>query len=239
MYNLVEFTPVLLGVIVFGLLHGVNPSHGWTVAVLYSIRSKRPLFSSIASSGIIAGAHFLSSIAVVLAFIFVSMLVQIPQTYLNYAVAIALSVLAFIFWREKSEDLEEAQHGHLHHENTDHIDHEHPHWHKEIGYHTHEHIHQQRVRPTLAAIAGFALVLGFAHEEEFVILSLAVGGVNPILLMVAYASSVAIALIGITVLAVKVYMHIQHKVIHYTKYLPKISALVLAAMAVGFSFGFL
>jgi nickel/cobalt transporter (NicO) family protein len=239
MYNLVELTPVLLGVIVFGLLHGVNPSHGWTVAVLYSIRSKRPLFSSIASSGIIAGAHFLSSIAVVLAFIFVSMLVQIPQTYLNYAVAIALGILAFIFWREKSEDLEEAQHGHLHHENTDHIDHEHPHWHKEIGYHTHEHIHQQRVRPTLAAIAGFALVLGFAHEEEFVILSLAVGGVNPILLMVAYASSVAIALIGITVLAVKVYMHIQHKVIHYTKYLPKISALVLAAMAVGFAFGFL
>jgi nickel/cobalt exporter len=239
MYNLVELTPVLLGVIVFGLLHGVNPSHGWTVAVLYSIRSKRPLFSSIASSGIIAGAHFLSSIAVVLAFIFVSMLVQIPQTYLNYAVAIALGILAFIFWREKSEDLEEAQHGHLHHENTDHIDHEHSHWHKEIGYHTHEHIHQQRVRPTLAAIAGFALVLGFAHEEEFVILSLAVGGVNPILLMVAYASSVAIALIGITVLAVKVYMHIQHKVIHYTKYLPKISALVLAAMAVGFSFGFL
>jgi nickel/cobalt transporter (NicO) family protein len=236
---LVELTPVLLGVIVFGLLHGVNPSHGWTVAVLYSIRSKRPLFSSIASSSIIAGAHFLSSIAVVLAFIFVSMLVQIPQTYLNYAVAIALGILAFIFWREKSEDLEEAQHGHLHHENTDHIDHEHPHWHKEIGYHTHEHIHQQRVRPTLAAIAGFALVLGFAHEEEFVILSLAVGGVNPILLMVAYASSVAIALIGITVLAVKVYMHVQHKVIHYTKYLPKISALVLAAMAVGFSFGFL
>jgi nickel/cobalt transporter (NicO) family protein len=239
MYTLVELTPVLLGVIVFGLLHGVNPSHGWTVAVLYSIRSKRPLFSSIASSGIIAGAHFLSSIAVVLAFIFVSMLVQIPQTYLNYAVAIALSVLAIIFWREKSEDVVEGQHGHLHHENTDHIDHEHSHWHKEIGYHTHEHIHQQRVRPTLAAIAGFALVLGFAHEEEFVILSLAVGGVNPILLMVAYASSVAIALIGITVLAVKVYMHIQHKVIHYTKYLPKISALVLAAMAVGFAFGFL
>ena len=113
MYSLVELTPVLLGVIAFGLLHGVNPSHGWTVAVLYSIRSKRPLFSSIASSGIIAGAHFLSSIAVVIAFIFVTMLVQIPQTYMNYAVAIALGVLAFVFWREKSEDLEEAQHGHL------------------------------------------------------------------------------------------------------------------------------
>jgi ABC-type nickel/cobalt efflux system permease component RcnA len=230
----------MLGVIAFGLLHGVNPSHGWTVAVLYSIRSKRPLFGSIASSGIIAGAHFLSSIAVVLAFIFVSMLIQIPQTYMNYAVAIALGVLAFVFWREKSEDLEEAQHGHLHKESTDHhVDHEHSHWHKEIGYHTHEHIHKQMVRPELAAIAGFALVLGFAHEEEFVILSLAVGGVNPILLMVAYASSVTIALIGITVLAVKVYMRIQDRVISYTKYLPKISALVLAAMAVSFAFGFL
>src|SRR5215216_1410022 len=132
MYSLVELTPILLGVIAFGLLHGVNPSHGWTVAVLYSIRSKRPLSSSIASSGIIAGAHFLSSIAVVLAFIFVTMLVQIPHTYMNYAVAIALGVLAF-----------------------------------------------------------------------------------------------------------KVYMHIQDRVISYTKYLPKISALVLAAMAVSFAFGLL
>jgi nickel/cobalt exporter len=91
----------------------------------------------------------------------------------------------------------------------------------------------------LAAIAGFGLVLGFAHEEEFVILSLAVGGVNPILLMVAYASAVAAALMGITVLAVKVYSQIQDKVSHYTKYLPKISALILAAMAVGFALGFL
>jgi hypothetical protein len=63
------------------------------------------LFGSIVSSSIIAGAHFLSSIAVVLAFIFVSMFIQIPQTYMNYAVGIALAILAFMFWREKSEDL--------------------------------------------------------------------------------------------------------------------------------------
>jgi hypothetical protein len=31
---------LFLGVIVFGLLHGVNPSRGWIVAVLYSIRKK-------------------------------------------------------------------------------------------------------------------------------------------------------------------------------------------------------
>ena len=230
---------VFLGVITFGLLHGINPSHGWTVAVLYSIRNKRPLLSSLTSSSILAGAHFLSSIAVVAAFIFVTMFIQIPQTYLNYAVAAALAILAYLFWKEKTEDLIETQHGHLHHDFTEQLEHEHPHWHNGEGNHIHLHLHQKRSLPTLTAIAAFALVLGFAHEEEFVILTLAVGGINPLFLMVAYATAVAVGLIGVTVLAVKVYSHIQHKVIQYTKYLPKISALILAVMAVGFAVGLL
>jgi ABC-type nickel/cobalt efflux system permease component RcnA len=230
---------VFLGVITFGLLHGINPSHGWTVAVLYSIRNKRPLLSSLTSSSILAGAHFLSSIVVVAAFIFVTMFIQIPQTYLNYAVAAALAILAYLFWKEKTEDLIETQHGHLHHDFTEQLEHEHPHWHNGEGNHIHLHLHQKRSLPTLTAIAAFALVLGFAHEEEFVILTLAVGGINPLFLMVAYATAVAVGLIGVTVLAVKVYSHIQHKVIQYTKYLPKISALILVIMAVGFAVGLL
>jgi hypothetical protein len=230
---------VFLGVITFGLLHGINPSHGWTVAVLYSIRNKRQLLSSLISSSILAGAHFLSSIVVVMVFIFVTMFIQIPQTYLNYAVAAALGILAYLFWKEKGEDLIETQHGHLHHDFIEKLEHEHAHWHSVMGNHTHLHLHQKRSLPTLAAIAGFALVLGFAHEEEFVILTLAVGGINPLLLMIAYATAVAAGLIGVTVLAVKLYSYIQHKVIQYTKYLPKISALILAAMALGFAFGLL
>ena len=230
---------VFLGIITFGLLHGINPSHGWTVAVLYSIRNKRPILSSLTSSSILAGAHFLSSIVVVAAFIFVTMFIQIPQTYLNYAVAAALAILAYLFWKEKAEDLIETQHGHLHHDFTEQLEHEHPHWHSGTGNHIHLHLHQKRSLPTLTAIAAFALVLGFAHEEEFVILTLAVGGINPLLLMVAYATAVAVGLIGVTILTVKVYSYIQHKVIQYTKYLPKISALILAAMAVGFAVGIL
>jgi hypothetical protein len=38
-------------------------------------------------------------------------------------------------------------------------------------------------------------------------------------------------------LCVKVYSHIQYRIIPYLKYLPKISALVLAGMAVGFGVG--
>ncbi len=233
-----EASALLLGVVAFGLLHGINPSHGWTVAVLYSIRNRRPLLSSLASSGILAGAHFLSSMVVVIAFILLtSYVVKIPDGYMNYAVAAALGILAFMFWREKGEDLEKAQHGHLHESAAKAVEHEHAHWHGGTGYHTHVHLHEVRTVPKLAAIAGFALVLGFAHEEEFVILSLAVGGADPLLLMVAYASAVAAALIGVTVLAVKVYSRIQDRVIQYTKYLPKISAVILIAMAVGFAFG--
>jgi len=125
---------VFLGVIAFGLLHGINPSHGWTVAVLYSIRNKRPLLSSLTSSSILAGAHFLSSIIVVAVFLFVTMFIQIPQTYLNYAVAAALGIFAYLFWKEKTEDLAETQHGHLHHDFTQQmVKHEHRHWHSSTG----------------------------------------------------------------------------------------------------------
>src|SRR5437867_632207 len=138
---------LFLGVIVFGLLHGVNPSHGWIVAVLYSIRKKRKMISSILSSGIIAGAHFLSSIAVVLAFIFVTTFVKIPipHSYLNYVVSIALGILAYIFWKEKSEDLTKTQHGHLHDNLSQIIKHEHEYWHRESGNHSHIHLHEKKV----------------------------------------------------------------------------------------------
>jgi nickel/cobalt exporter len=235
---------LFLGVILFGLLHGINPSHGWIVAVLYSIRKKRQIISSLISSGLIAGAHFLSSIVVVMAFIFVTSLVKIPisQSYLNYGAAIALGILAYMFWKEKSEDLTKTQHGHLHDSisiSTQNIEHEHEHWHEESGMHSHLHLHlhEKKVATSLTAIAMFGIMLGFAHEEEFVILSLAVGGVNPILLMLAYASSVAAGLIGITVLSVKLFNRIQHRILPYLKYLPKISALVLAVMALLFALG--
>ena len=229
---------VLLGVITFGLLHGISPSHGWIIAMLYSMHSKRPILSSITSSGIIAGAHFVSSIVVVVAYVLVVMFIEIPHEYLQYGAAIALGILAYVFWRETGEDLVKTQHGHLH-DNIEQVEHEHTHWHKEIGYHSHAHLHLARTLPSLKGIASFAFVLGFAHEEEFVILALAAGGVDPLMLMITYAGSVAAALIGITVLAVKVFTKFQHRFIYYSKYLPKITGIVLAIMAVGFALGIL
>ena len=235
------FPPLLLGTILFGLFHGVNPSHGWPIATLYSIRSKRPFVTGFISSSILASAHFVSSIIVVLAYILVSTLIEIPQIYLQYGAAIGLGILAVIFWREKSEDYVETQHEHL--QNDDFglyydASHEHEHWHRDIGYHSHEHIHQMRKSPSLKSMTGLAFILGFAHEEEFVILAILAGsGGNPLTIMITYASAVAIALIGITLLSLKVYQLFQYKIIYYSKYLSKITAILLAFMAVGFAVG--
>jgi hypothetical protein len=242
--KLLSFISVLAGLMSFGILHGVNPSHGWPIAILYSMRSKKPFLSGIISSSIIAGAHFISSIVVVVAYMLLTTLIEIPQLYLRYGSAIGLGILAYIFWKEKGEDFVQTQHGHIH--NYDYgnagsvyqSNHEHTHWHKSIGYHSHIHIHQKRQSPSLKSITSFAFILGFAHEEEFVILAVAAGaGYDPVIWMVAYASSVAIALIGITLLSLKVYKHFQDKIMYYSKYLPKVTAILIAFMAVGFATG--
>jgi nickel/cobalt transporter (NicO) family protein len=90
----------------------------------------------------------------------------------------------------------------------------------------------------LRSIVGFAFVLGFVHEEEFVILALAASqSIDPIILILAYAVSVAVALVGVTVISLKFYQRFQYRMIHYSKYLPKISVLFLIFMSIGFCIG--
>jgi hypothetical protein len=180
----------------------------------------------------------------VIAYAFLTSIAFIPQLYLRYGATIALAILAYVFWKEKGEDFAYTQHGHFHEDRvpsevTEAIKHDHLHWHKDVGFHSHTHTHQRRESPDLKKIASFAFLLGFAHEEEFVILAIAATqATDPITLIIAYASSVAIALIGITVISMKVYRRFfQYKMIYYSKYLPKITALVLAVMAIGFAIG--
>jgi hypothetical protein len=55
--------------------------------------------------------------------------------------------------------------------------------------------------------------------------------------MIAYAGSVALALIGITILSLKVYKHFQHRIMHYSRHLQKFTAILIGFMAVGFAIG--
>ena len=71
------FDPAYVGVAMIGLLHGLEPGHGWPVAVLYSMQKRNAVFSATLSSGIIGMAHLISSIAVVAAYV-------LFQTWLDF-----------------------------------------------------------------------------------------------------------------------------------------------------------
>ena len=91
----------------------------------------------------------------------------------------------------------------------------------------------------LFGIAWFAFVLGFAHEEEFEIIALCAGSEYCLELMTAYALTVIVGIVGLTLLLIAGYQHSQERVERYTPYLPVFSAVVLVAMGVGFVVGLL
>ncbi|WXG44874.1 MAG: nickel/cobalt transporter [Promethearchaeati archaeon SRVP18_Atabeyarchaeia-1] len=221
------------GVLVIGSLHGLEPGHGWPVAFLYSIKTGRPMLYGLMTSGILAFFHFLSSIAAAAVFVVISSFLYVPTIILKYVAAGILGVLAITFWREKVEDEFEAQHGHLH-GNPREIEHEHEHEHPSGERHIHVHRHAKSMKLSLTGIALYAFILGFAHEEEFALLALAVGGIDPWLLMIVYGLAVSASLIGVTLLCIKAFQFLLPRIQMYAKYVPKISAITLLIMAVAF-----
>jgi len=224
------FNPAYVGVATIGLLHGLEPGHGWPVAVLCSVRKRNPVFNAILSASVIGIGHLISSIAVVVAYVLLQAWLDFEASWIKYLAAVILLVLAFKLFREKVDGLEK-QHGHIH-ENQPEIEHEHEHEHPGQGQHTHWHMHTTGIVLSLWGLASFAFILGFAHEEEFALLALVAGGVNAWILMLSYAVSVLLGLIVVTVGCVKIYKNLQSKLMRYEKYVPKISAAILAAMAI-------
>ena len=222
----------LAAVIVIGLLHGIEPAHGWPVALFYAARKSRPGLHALLSSGVMAGAHFTSSIAAVGAYLVLSLFIPLSIPVLKYVAAVFLIILAVRFWRASSGN---AQHGHVH-DAMEKLEHTHEHLHTGNQVHNHEHSHDARIM-TLAGLAGFAFALGFAHEEEFALLALAVGGVDPVLLMVSYAVAVTASLVGVTLLSVRAYRRFESRMSAVEKFAPKITAAILLVLAAAFLLG--
>jgi putative Mn2+ efflux pump MntP len=186
----------------------------------------------------LAAAHFISSIAVVVIYVVVSSFYDFSSPILTYIAAIVLVILGIRMLTEKVVSELEGQHGHFH-DNTSDLTHLHEHVHDDLGNHTHEHTHPKRLNMSLWKLASCAFVLGFAHEEEFALLALAVGGVNPVLLMVAYGLAVAAAIIAVTVLGIKMYERVKERISKYERYIPKISGAILIIMAAAMLLGVL
>ena len=221
--------PAYIGVVIIGLLHGLEPGHGWPVAVLYSMNKRNSLVSAAISSGIIGMAHLVSSIVVVASFVLLQQWLDFSAPWLKYVAAGVLLILAFKLFREKTDGLEK-QHGHIH-ENQPEIEHEHEHEHPGQGRHTHQHKHTLGTALSLVGLATFAFILGFAHEEEFALLALVAGGINAWILMLSYGVSVLLGLVAVTVICVKIYKQLQPKLIRFEKLIPKIGAVFLVIMA--------
>jgi len=86
-------------------------------------------------------------------------------------------------------------------------------------------------------IAWFAFLLGFAHEEEFEIIALCAGSRYCLELMSAYAITVIVGIVGLTMLLIAGYHSYEDRVKQYTPYLPVFSAAVLILMGLGFITG--
>jgi hypothetical protein len=108
------------------------------------------------------------------------------------------------------------------------------------GGHSPDHSHDERDEAAdrgLLGIAWFAFVLGFAHEEEFEIIALCAGSDYCLELMSAYAITVILGIVSLTMLLVAGYENYEEKVEQYTPYLPLFSAIVLIVMGLGFITG--
>lgn len=208
---------VYLNAILIGLLHGVEPGHGWPVAAAYSVQRNRQVWHGLLTSSILAVFHLISSLAVVVVFLLVNRVVEISALpIVRYGVVAVLLYMAYRAYREP--------HRHHHDHHHDHHDHSHS--------HGHAHGHLRKPPQTLWDMAVFAFLLGFIHEEEFALLALCLGGVHCVALMLTYALAVSAALIGITVLAIHGYRLVEDRLQRYEAYTPKALAGLFVLMAV-------
>ncbi|MFX1237545.1 MAG: nickel/cobalt transporter [Promethearchaeota archaeon] len=229
---------VIAGVILFGFLHGLEPGHGWPFAFLYSIKKENPIKRAFITSLIISISHLISSITVVIIYLLLSELIVIPVNLLRYITAGLLIFIAIIFWREEVSNDITNQHEHLH-DNKAPLEHEHKHIHLNGKEHTHSHHHSKSPEKSLIGLSIFALILGFIHAEEFALIALFLSGANPWIITISYAMSVTAGLVGITLVCTKAYKYFLPRFEKYKDKIPKISAIILILIALGFIFNIL
>jgi ABC-type nickel/cobalt efflux system permease component RcnA len=109
-----------------------------------------------------------------------------------------------------------------------------------VGGYSHEHGHgsiDEATERGLLGIAWFAFLLGFAHEEEFEIIALCAGSTRCLELMTAYALTVILGIVVLTMALIAGYSRFEERVERYASYLPVVSAAVLMIMGLGFVLG--
>ncbi|MFQ5893470.1 MAG: hypothetical protein ACE5H5_04075, partial [Nitrospinota bacterium] len=91
--------PIYLGAVTVGLLHGLEPGHGWPVAAVYAVNHDRRYLYGMATAGMLSVAHFISSLAVVLVFfLFRSHLMFLSESTLQAVAGLLLLLFGVHMW---------------------------------------------------------------------------------------------------------------------------------------------
>jgi len=251
---------LVAGVVGLGFLHGVLPDHGWPIAAMYALdRTNRYLYGFAA--GLILGiGHLTSSIALVLAFFWLSSFTDIAESNLlgvaAGSVLVLLGLYEYRYGGHHHHDREDHDHGPEPHDHTDDHGHGegHDHDHRDPeaggdgplarvravipGFGGHDHHHGDEAETgSLWSIGAIALVLGFAHEEPIQIIAICAGSAYCLELMVVYSLAVIVAILVPTLLLIAGYERHRETVERYTPYLSTVTAAVLVLMGTAFVVG--
>ncbi|MCE4602799.1 MAG: hypothetical protein F7C08_03045 [Desulfurococcales archaeon] len=164
--------------VAMGLIHGSDPGHGWPLSVAYALRTESGLRKAVTYTSILAIGHFISTLAVVFA---VWLLGSSAGVYLEYlklgAGALLLLLAAKAF----------------------------------IGLRSHSHSHDYSEHGPAGSglweAFKYALLLGFAHEEEVALSAIVLLGAHPLLLSLAYGASVYASMIAWTLASLYLLNH--------------------------------
>ena len=206
---------VFAAAIGLGMLHGLEPGHGWPLAAGYAVARTNRFAAGLAASVILGVGHLVSSIAVVLVFFGFKEWFDLGKLGWIAYVAGAL-LIGLGLW-----ELRPRKHGHSHH-------------HHESGEEP-----DAGSDKSLWAIAGAAFALGFAHEEEFEIIGMCAGSNFCLELMLLYAITVIVAIVGLTLALIAGYDRWRHRLEHFAPHLPKVSGGILIAMGLAFIAGWI
>lgn len=237
---------LFVGALVLGIVHGIEPGHGWPVAAAYAVQKPRKWAFGVAASVILGVGHLVSSLTVVAVFLLARAWLDLERWTRPIALAegirigspidvaagivlVALGVRMLVRARSGSA------HGHHHGHRHDH-DHHHnrPHDHHGLGHADAD----EAARKGLWGLAAFAFALGFAHEEEIQIIGMCAGADSLCVpLMATYALAVIGALVAVTLVLIAGYALAEERVEKWARHFPLVSALVLIVMGAGFALG--
>jgi len=91
-----------------GLLHGLEPGHGWLVAALLALRRPRPFHYGLLAAVMISFAHFVSSVVVVPVYFGLGWLVDFSLPIFRF---LAAGILTYLAYRMYTEHPEPHRHG--------------------------------------------------------------------------------------------------------------------------------